>query len=146
MKFTRAQRREFKRRAAFFARFAAETSAHIDQSGKLALERDPRARATLERGFRALFENMCRPVVQELTPEEGARLRNPNRLPPPPFSGVRHWAGFGIDIDGRATFVTNWTLMHGLPEAEVAAEAERFILERLAATCNVRGLPAEAAP
>lgn len=119
----------------------AGTAMHRTADGRLEYLSDPVALATVERGYLALLRNNCRPVVQEITHDEGARLRSPTHAPAPPFDGVRHWAAFGLDVDGRATFSTCWALMHGASEADAAAEAERIALEQLAGACNVSGLP-----
>jgi len=123
----------------------ARTTLHRTADGRLEITSDPIALAALERGFRAMLRNNCRPIVLEITAEEGARLRDPGSPPPPPLPGVRHWAAFGPDVAGCATSSTTWTWIKGAPEAEVKAEAERIALEHLAKAANVAGLPMEGA-
>ena len=144
-RITRAQRRHLRRNADTVAPLLARTTLHRAADGRLELTTDPIALAALERGFRAMLRGNCRPIVQELTPEEGARLRDPGSLPPPPLPGLRHWGAFGVDVAGCGTFSTTWTAVRGLPETEVRAEAERIALEHLAEAANTAGLPMEAA-
>jgi len=139
MTLTRHQRRRLRKDAARTARVIAATTMHRTVDGRLDVLRDPVALGALERGFRALLKNNCRPVVQELTPDEGERLRNPGYVPSPPLPGVRHWLACGLDVETRGTFTTCWTCMAGM------TEAERIALEDLAAACNVAGVPMEGA-
>mgnify|MGYP006271932147 CR=1 FL=1 len=145
MTLTRQQRRRLRKNSAGTAKIMAATAMHRNADGRLELITDPSAQRAIVRGYRALLENDCRPVVLELSPEEGAFLHSPNRQPAPKLPGVRHWAAFGLDIENRATFSTTWTWIQGAPEEEVVAEAERITLEHLALVCNVAGLPMEAA-
>ena len=138
---TRARRRHLRRNAKKVAFILACATQCRTPDGRLSFLTDPVALAAVERGFCAMLCANCKPVVQEISATEGDRLRDPGNLPPPPFPGVRHWAAFGLDVEGRATFVTNWALIQGLPEAEVRNESERLILQRLAEAANTAGLP-----
>lgn len=142
MTFTRAARRRIARRAPQIARAMARTVEHRLKDGRSQNIRDPRAVAALERGFKSMLRNGGRPIVIELNAEEGDALRHPERPPAPPLPGVRHWAAFGLDVEGEATFVSQYTMIRGLPEEEERAEAERIALEELGAACATAGLPA----
>jgi hypothetical protein len=144
-RYTRTQRRRLRRNADTVAPVLARTTLQRTTDGRLEITSDPIALAALERGFRAMLRGNLRPIVQEITAEEGAALRNPGSPPPPPLPGIRHWAAFGIDVAGHATSSTTWTWIKGAPEAEVRAEAERIALEHLAKVANKAGLPMEAA-
>jgi hypothetical protein len=98
--------------------------------------------AALRRGFRSLIRNDLEPVVLRLTWAEGNAL--PHRDPAPP-EAVR-WMAVGLDVAGRGTWSTTWSVSVGLSEEEQREVAELRALEALAKVANVRGLPAEAKP
>ena len=140
--FSRAQRRRLARRADEFADAMSRTIEQRGLDGKLQTISDPTAVRALRRGFRAVLRGNCRPVVHEIGAAEGDALRAPGLAAAPRLPGIRHWAAFGFDVEGEATFVTEYTLFHGLSAADEAAEAERLALERLARVCNAPGIPA----
>lgn len=141
MILNRKERRHLRKHADKAAALMAATAVQRNAEGRLAFLDNANAIAVVARGYRAFIHNSCRPVVLELTPEEGALLRGHGFAPPPPIEGVRHWAAFGVDVDGRGTFSTAWTCIKGASELEVIAESERIALEQLASACNVSGLP-----
>jgi hypothetical protein len=96
------------------------------------------ARKVLARGYADLIRNACKPVVQRLTEPEAASL--PGYCPTPP--GAEWFAAFGLDVDGRGTWVLRWAFVRGLPPEEARDQIEVRLLADLARACNASGFPA----
>jgi hypothetical protein len=95
------------------------------------------ARALIADGFEDLIRNAGRPIVRQITAEQAALLPGCGQAP----AGAQWWIGFGLDVDGGATWTTCWIWRPGLDPDEVRELKEVAMLERLAAICNVSGLP-----
>jgi len=105
--------------------------------GRASNVRNPTARKVLGRGFTELFRNSCKPVVLRITDPEAASL--PGYCPTPP--GAQWFAAFGLDVDGRGTWVSRWAYVRGLPPEEARDQIEVRLLADLARACNVPGFP-----
>ena len=95
------------------------------------------ARKVLARGYADLIRNHCQPVVQRLTEAEAASLPGYCQTPP----GAEWFAAFGLDVDGRGTWITRWAYVRGLPPEEARDQIEVKMLADLARACNVPGFP-----
>ncbi|MGG7644486.1 hypothetical protein ACQ5SP_06705 [Rhodovulum sp. YNF3179] len=133
----RQTRRKIKQQADSIGLWVAKTTVSRDQSGQLAAIEDPNALRALQRGFAALVRNDFEPVALRLTESEAAALDAEGHAIP----GADCWAGFGLDVDGRASWVTLYACGVGMSVEDEAVNAETLTLERLAAHCNTSGLP-----
>ena len=116
------------------ALLAANTLGH---DGRAGIVSNPTARKVLARGYAEMIRNKCRPVVLRLTHAEAASL--PGNGPAMP--GADWFAAFGLDVDGRGTWVSRWAMVRGLPPEEARDAIEVRLLADLARACNSPGFP-----
>ncbi|MEI4261026.1 hypothetical protein [Roseovarius sp. D0-M9] len=109
----------------------------LEADGRAGVVVNPTARKVLARGYADLIRNGCKPVVQRITETEAASL--PGYRPTPP--GATWWAAFGLDVDGRGTWVSRWAQVRGLPPEEARDAVEVRLLADLGRACNASGFP-----
>lgn len=109
----------------------------LDPDGGGCTVSNPTARKTLAHGFSEVIRNGCKPLVQQITDAEAASLPGYCQTPP----GATWWAAFGLDVDGRGTWVSRWAQVRGLPPEEARDAIEVRLLADLARACNVPGFP-----
>lgn len=134
---TRTDRRRMRRHADQIAAILAASVLQPDGRGCPVI--DPTARKVLTDGFAAMIRNNCRPITMPITHRQAASLPGYCRTPP----GAQWFAAFGVDVDGRGTWVTRWSLVAGLPPEEARDLVETRLLADLARACNSSGLIAE---
>lgn len=135
--FTRQDRRRMRRCADQTAAIMAATA--LQPGNRACAVTDPVARRVLTNGFASMIREGCRPVVQRITDREAASLPGYCRTP----QGAQWFAAFGLDVDGRGTWVTRWSITRGLSPDEARDLIEVRLLSDLARTANVTGLPVE---
>lgn len=135
--FNRQDRRRMRRCADSAAALMAATA--LKPGGHTCAVTDPIARRVLTNGFAAMIREGCTPVVQRITDKEAASLPGYCRTP----QGAQWFAAFGLDVDGRGTWVTRWSITHGLSPEEARDLIEVRLLSDLARNANVTGLPME---
>jgi hypothetical protein len=135
--YNRADRRRMRRGADRIAAVLAASALQPD--GRARAVTNTNARRVLTDGFAAVLRNNCRPITMRITPLQAASLPGYCRTPP----GAQWWAAFGLDVDGRGTWVTRWALIEGLPPDEARDLVEVRLLADLAREANVSGLPVE---
>lgn len=139
MQPTRQQRRRLRRNAEPVAAVLAASA--LESDGGMRPITDATARKVLRDGFAEMIRNNCNPVVQRITHAQAASL--PGYRPTPP--GAQWWAAFGLDVDGRGTWITCWAAFSDLPPEEARDLIEVRLLQDLARAANVSGLTQEAA-
>src|SRR6056297_47473 len=97
----------------------------------------PTARKVLAWGVIELFRKSCQPVVLRITETKAAFL--PGYHPTP--QGAQWFAAFGLDVNGRGTWVLGWAYVRGLPPEKAHDQIEVRLLADLACASNVPGVP-----
>lgn len=115
----------------------ARYSMHRDWSGRVVPVTHADAIHALRLGFKAMIDADFKPVVLHIPPRSGRAF---------PYDGepprtARWFMGCALDVDGAPTFRVMWMDHAGISEEEAQASAETALLERLAADCNVAGVP-----
>ena len=131
----RARAAALKKHADTVADIMASTS--LQKGDWAGVVSNPTARKVLTRGYAKMIRNRCKPVVLRLTPAEAESLPGSRRALP----GADWFAAFGLDVDGRGTWVSRWVVACGLPPEEVRDAIEVRLLTDLARACNSPGFP-----
>ena len=97
----------------------------------------PTARKVLAWGVIELFRKSCQPVVLRITETKAAFL--PGYHPTP--QGAQWFAAFGLDVNGRGTWVLGWAYVRGLPPEKARDQIEVRLQADLACACNVPSVP-----
>lgn len=109
----------------------------LKDDGRVGIVTNPTARKVLARGYAEMIRNGCKPVVLRLTAAEAVSLPG-NR---PAMPGADWFAAFGLDVEGRGTWVSCWAMVRGLPPQEARDAIEVRLLADLARVCNSPGFP-----